>query len=104
MTRPEQPVHPGEILRDDVIESLGMTVTQAASQLGVTRAALSRVLNCRAAISPEMAIRLEMWVGGDHGAQAEEWIAKQATYDLWQARKRFKAKIKPLRTQIKIAA
>lgn len=56
------PTHPGELLREDVLPSLGLTVTSAAEQLGVTRAALSRVLNGRAAISPEMALRLEGWL------------------------------------------
>ena len=67
--------------------ALGLTVTDAAKQLGVTRAALSRVLNERAAISPEMALRLEAWLGLENGGHADAWIAQQAAYDLWQARK-----------------
>ena len=58
MSRMHNPPHPGEILREDVLPALGLTVTDAAAQLGVTRAAFSRVLNGRAAISPEMAVRL----------------------------------------------
>lgn len=80
------PPHPGETLREDVLPGLGLTVTDAAAQLGVTRAALSRVLNCRAAISPEMALRLEGWLGAENGGQADLWIAQQAAYDLWKAR------------------
>jgi len=80
------PPHPGETLREDVLPGLGLTVTDAAAQLGVTRAALSRVLNCRAAISPEMALRLESWLGAENGGQADLWIAQQAAYDLWKAR------------------
>ena len=78
------PPHPGETLREDVLPALGLTVTDAAAQLGVTRAALSRVLNGRAAISPEMALRLEGWLGVENGGSADAWIAQQAAYDLWK--------------------
>ena len=67
--------------------ALGLTVTEAAAQLGVTRAALSRVLNGRAAISPEMALRLEGWLGVENGGRADVWIAQQAAFDLRKARK-----------------
>lgn len=77
---------PGETLREDVLPALGLTVTEAAAQLGVTRAALSHVLNGRAAISPEMALRLEGWLGVGNGASADAWISQQAAYDLWKAR------------------
>lgn len=53
----------------------------------MTRAALSRVLNGRAAISPKMALRLEGWLGVKRGGRADVWVAQQAAYDLWQARK-----------------
>ena len=86
MTNMHNPPHPGETLRDDVLPALGLTVTAAAKQLGVTRAALSRVLNGRAAISPEMALRLEGWLGVENGGRADLWVAQQAAYDLWQAR------------------
>ena len=87
MRHMHNPPHPGLTLRDDVLPALGLTVTEAAAQLGVTRAALSRVLNGRAAISPEMALRLEGWLGVEHGGRADLWIALQAAYDLWQAPK-----------------
>lgn len=87
MTRMHNPPHPGETLREDILPALGLTVTEAASQLGVTRATLSRVLNTRAAISPEMALRLESWLGVENGGRADLWVAQQAAYDLWQARK-----------------
>ena len=87
MTRIHSPPHPGETLREDVLPALGLTVTDAAAQLGVTRAALSRVLNGRAAISTEMALRREGWLGVKNGGRADLWIAQQASYDLWQARK-----------------
>ena len=86
MSRMHNPPHPGETLREDVLPALGLTITEAAAQLGVTRAALSRVLNARAAISPEMALRLEGWLGVENGGRADLWVAQQAAYDLWQAR------------------
>ncbi|KVC92259.1 LacI family transcriptional regulator [Burkholderia ubonensis] len=86
MTRIFNPPHPGEALREDVLPALGLTVTEAAAQLGVTRAALSRVLNGRAGISPEMALRIEGWLGVENGGRADLWLAQQAAYDLWQAR------------------
>lgn len=55
----------------------------------MTRAALSRVLNASAAISPEMALRIEQWLGLDNGGRADLWLAEQASYDLWQTRKSF---------------
>jgi addiction module antidote protein, HigA family len=94
MTRMHNPPHPGETLREDILPALGLTVTEAASQLGVTRATLSRVLNGRAAISPEMALRLEGWLGVENGGRADLWMAQQAAYDLWQARKAGAPKVK----------
>lgn len=76
------PPHPGELLREDVIVELGLSVTSAAERLGMSRVALSRVLNGRAAISPDLAIRLEM--AGLSTAQA--WLAIKTSHDLWQAR------------------
>jgi len=82
------PPHPGEILREDVLPEMGLTVTEAASQIGVSRVSLSRVLNGRAAISPEMALRLEAWLGVDNGGRAETWLTHQLAYDLWRARQK----------------
>ena len=81
------PPHPGEALREDVLPALGLSVTDAARQLGISRNALSRVLNGRAAISPELARRLELWLskkGG--GPSAESFLREQANYDLWHLR------------------
>jgi antitoxin HigA-1 len=86
MTRIYNPPHPGETLKEDVLPALGLSITQAAAQLNVTRAALSRVLNGRAAISPEMALRLECWLGVENGGRADLWLTQQAAYDLWKAR------------------
>ena len=91
MTRMFNPPHPGLTLRDDVLPALGLQVTQAAEQLGVSRVALSRVLNGRAAISPDMALRIEAWLGVERGGDARVWLAEQSAYDVWQAEQRFKA-------------
>jgi addiction module HigA family antidote len=85
------PPHPGLTLRDDVLPALNLQVSEAAAQLGVDRTTLSEVLNGRAAISPAMALRIERWLGRDHGGAAEVWLAQQAAYDLWQARQAVKA-------------
>jgi antitoxin HigA-1 len=86
MSDMHNPPHPGETLREDVLPALGLTVTEAARQLGVTRSALSRVLNGRAAISPDMALRLEAWLGEQRGGRAELWLAQQMAFDIWKAR------------------
>jgi len=90
MTRMFNPPHPGLTLRDDVLPALGLNVTQAAQQLGVSRVALSRVLNGHAAISPDMALRIEAWLGVAHGGDAHVWLTQQIAYDVWQAEQRFK--------------
>ncbi|MGY6278276.1 HigA family addiction module antitoxin [Methylomonas sp. MgM2] len=87
------PPHPGSILKDDVLPELGISVTEAADQLGVSRVALSRVINGKAAISADMAIRLEAWM---EGPSAETWVRMQAEYDLWQARQKPQPHVKPL--------
>lgn len=92
MARMFNPPHPGTTLRDDVLPALGLSVTEAATQLGVSRVALSRVLHAKAAISPEMALRLEAWLGKDRGGDARVWLAEQNAYDMWQAKQRFKLK------------
>ena len=99
MNRMHNPPHPGETLREDVLPALGLSVTETAAALGVTRVALSRVLNGRAGVSPEMALRLERWLGVDNGGSAGLWLGMQAAHDLWQAQRNAKAtlkKIKPL--------
>jgi antitoxin HigA-1 len=75
------PVHPGEILRDDVLPSLRLSVTEAARQLGVARQTLHRILAGRAAVTPEMAVRLGKFCGNGPGL----WLRLQQTYDLWHA-------------------
>jgi addiction module HigA family antidote len=75
---------------ESILPALGLGVTQAAEQLGVSRVALSRVLNGRAAISPDMALRIEAWLGVERGGEARVWLAEQSAYDVWQAEQRFK--------------
>ena len=77
------PPHPGEVLRELCIEPLGLSVTAAAEGLGVSRKTLSAVLNGRAGISPEMALRLSI----AFDTSAESWLNQQTQYDLWQAGK-----------------
>lgn len=85
MTSMFNPPHPGETLREDVLPALGLSVTEAAQQLGITRTALSRILHGHAAISPEMARRIEAWLGVERGGRAGLWLGMQMDYDLWQA-------------------
>ncbi len=75
------PPHPGEVLKELCIEPLDLTITDAAKALGVSRKTLSAILNGRAGISPEMAIRLSK----AFGTTAESWLNQQMQYDLWQA-------------------
>jgi len=100
MTNMHNPPHPGETLREDILPALGITITYAAQQLGVTRSALSRVLNEHAAISPEMALRLESWLGVENGGRADVWLAQQTSYDLWQVRKSGAPKVASLDEKI----
>ena len=79
------PAHPGEILKSLVIEPLGLSVTETASRLGVSRRSLSRVLNGLGVVTPEMAVRLEMTFGKPNAAH---WLRLQNAYDLWQTRQR----------------
>jgi addiction module HigA family antidote len=94
MTRMHNPAHPGEVLADTVLrEDGGLTVTEFAKRLGVSRVALSRVVNARAAVSAELAIRLAAALGGS----PESWLNMQVAYDLWHAEKRRRPKIERLR-------
>ncbi len=80
----KQPPHPGLSVRHDCLEPLGLSVTEGARVLGVTRQALNNLVNGKAGISPEMAIRLDKAFGGT----AEGWLALQTAFDLAQARKK----------------
>ena len=74
------PPHPGEILSELWLVPLGLTITETAARLGVTRKALSELVNGKTGVSAEMALRLEL----AFGASAESWLAHQAAYDLWR--------------------
>jgi addiction module HigA family antidote len=78
----KNPPHPGGFILDECIEPLGLTITQAAEALGVTRVTLSELVNGRRGISPEMAVRLSKAFGGS----AESWLIQQAQYDLAQVK------------------
>jgi antitoxin HigA-1 len=80
------PAHPGEVIRELCLEPLTLSVTEAAAALGITRKALSEVLNGRAGVSPAMALRLAK----AFNTSAERWLALQQQYDLWQARRTVK--------------
>lgn len=80
----KSPPHPGDLLREDVLAPLGLSVTEAAKRLGMSRIALSRVLHGRAAVSPDLAVRLER--AGVSTARA--WLSMQANHDLAQAMER----------------
>jgi addiction module HigA family antidote len=87
--RMHNPPHPGEILKSLCLEPLGLSVTDAAAALGVSRKTLSAILNGRAGISPEMAVRLSI----AFDTSAESWLTQQTQFDLWhaeQSRKRLR--------------
>ena len=90
MARMHNPPYPGETLREDVLPALGLTVTQAAKELGINRVTLSRILNGKAGISVDLALRLEAWLDGP---SAESWLKGQLTYDLWQAERHGQVKV-----------
>lgn len=80
----KNPAHPGEVIRELCIDPLGLTVTAAAKGLGISRKALSELLNGHSGISPEMAVRLSKAFGGS----AESWLRQQMLYDLAQVQKK----------------
>ena len=80
------PPHPGEVLRELCLKPLGLTVTHAARALGISRKTLSSILNGRAGITPEMAVRLSL----AFGTSAESWMNQQTQYDLWRVERRRK--------------
>ncbi|KFX68137.1 XRE family transcriptional regulator [Pseudomonas taeanensis MS-3] len=86
------PPHPAEILREDVLPELDMTVTALAERLGFSRVQMSKVINGRASITADMAYRLELANIG----RARHWLAMQSAYDLWQAAHREQPRIEPI--------
>lgn len=86
------PPHPGEVLRELHLRDAGVSVSEAALRLGVSRQALSAILNGRAGISADMALRLAEALG----TSAEMWAAMQSAHDLWQARQLKRPRVRPL--------
>ena len=80
----QDPPHPGEIIREECLQPLGLSVTKAARGLGITRQTLSDLINEKSGVSVEMAIRLSK----AFGSSPETWLGMQTAYDLWQARYR----------------
>jgi addiction module HigA family antidote len=91
----KDPVHPGRVVRHDCLEPLGLSVTEGAKVLGVTRQALNNIVNGKSGISPEMAIRLTK----AFGSTAETWLGMQLAYDLAAVRKH-ESKIKVRRQRV----
>ena len=85
----QQPRHPGAVLRDGLFSQTGLTVTAFAQRIGVTRVALSRVLNGKAGISADMSVRLAAALGGS----AETWLHMQVRFDLFRARQALRATV-----------
>ena len=94
--RMKNPPHPGQHVLKDCLEPLGLSITKGAEHLGVSRLALSNLVNGKNGISPEMAIRLSKAFGG----RPDVWLGMQMDYDLAQAEKNAtKIKVKPVRLQ-----
>ncbi len=89
MSRMHNPPHPGAVLRDGVFTDSEVTVTDFAKRIGVTRVALSNVLNGKSGISASMAVRLAAALGGS----AESWMLLQSNYELWNAEKTLKGEV-----------
>jgi len=88
------PTHPGEILREDVLPALELSVSAAAEALGVSRQMLHKVLAGRAAVSPEMALRLGKFCGNG----PEAWLRLQQAHDLWHAERAIGPELKRIQT------
>ncbi|HEX9670223.1 MAG TPA: HigA family addiction module antitoxin [Thermoanaerobaculia bacterium] len=87
-----EPAHPGEILREDVLPALGLSVAEAARQLRVSRQMLHSILAGRSAVSPEMAVRLGRFCGNGAGF----WLRLQSAHDLWHAERKLRAEVRKI--------
>jgi len=87
-----EPSHPGEILREDVLPALHLTVAEAARQLGVSRQMLHSILSGRSAVSPEMAVRLGRFCNNGAGF----WLRMQAAHDLWHAERKLQDELRKI--------
>jgi len=100
MIKNRKPTHPGKVLKEDIINALGLTVTDAAKDLGVTRKTLSLFLNCKASLSPEMAVRISKATA----TTPESWLYMQSKVDLWNAENKKIPKINQIKTFKELAA
>ena len=96
VTRPvkRQPTHPGEMLREDVLPALGLSVSEAARRLGISRQQLHRVLACTHPITTEMALRIGKFAGNG----PDLWLRMQLSYDLWHAEQRMQDELSNIET------
>jgi addiction module HigA family antidote len=92
--RKREPVHPGEVLREDVLPALGLSVVRAAERLRISRQTLHRILAGRAGVSPEMALRLGKFCGNGPGI----WMRMQEAHDLWHAERTMAAELSAIET------
>ena len=88
------PTHPGEILKEDVLPALNLSIAEAARQLGVSRQSLHKVVGGVVAVSPEMALRLGRWCGNGPGL----WLRMQQAYDLWHAERAMAGELAAIRS------
>jgi addiction module HigA family antidote len=89
-----KPVHPGEILREDVLPSLGISVSEAARRLGISRQQLHRILACTHPITPRMALRIGKFAGNGPGL----WLRMQQNYEIWHAERQMKEELSKIET------
>jgi addiction module HigA family antidote len=94
------PPHPGSILKD-ALESIPMTVTDFAAHIGISRVNLSRVINCRAGITPELSIKLSE---AFHQGQGDIWFRMQTSHDFWHASRAKRKKVRPIKMKLAKAA
>ena len=98
--RPDRaPTHPGSILKEDVLPALGLSVSEAARQLRVSRQTLHRIMAGESAVTPEMAVRLGRFCGNGPGL----WLRMQQAYELWHAERKLQAEIKKIPAYPKVA-
>lgn len=95
-----KPAHPGEVLKELWLEPLSLTLTEAAKRLGTTRKTISKIINGRGTVTPEMALRLEIVFG----ASAQSWMNMQTAYNLWQMSALRKSLLKSLRHSMRTSS
>jgi addiction module HigA family antidote len=94
------PVHPGEVLREDVLPALGLSVSEAARRLGVSRQQLHRILACTHPITTDMALRIGKFAGNG----PELWLRMQQAYDLWHVERRMEGELSKIEPAASVEA